>query len=121
MNATLFLYGSLVVGFMLWGEVVEQKLFDAQFYHYGLRKRVNATPMIVLRFMVGKEFYLVGVFVLAFVMALAVGGFLAYHLWLTSKNMTTNESAKRSEERREGKECVSTCRSRGSAYHYNTN
>jgi len=94
MNASFFLYGAVIIGFMLWGDVVEQKLLQAEFYHYGLRKRVKATPMIVLRYMIGKEFYLVGVFILALVMAAAVGGFLFYHLWLVYKNMTTNESSK---------------------------
>src|SRR3546814_13163082 len=33
-------------------------------------------------------------------------------------NFSPNSSAHRSEERRVGKECVSTCRSRWSPYHY---
>lgn len=79
---------------MLWGEVVEQNLLNAEFYHYGRQKRIKATPMIVLRYMINKEFYLIGVFVLAAVMFAAVGGFLGYHLWLVCKNSTTNETAK---------------------------
>src|SRR3546814_11609544 len=35
----------------------------------------------------------------------------------TYMNNTSSESANRSEERRVGKECVSTCRSRWSPYH----
>src|SRR3546814_11347864 len=35
--------------------------------------------------------------------------------------LTTNVFTLRSEERRVGKECVSTCRSRWSPYHYKTN
>ena len=35
----------------------------------------------------------------------------------SGKTTVTNEIMKRSEERRVGKECVSTCRSRWSPYH----
>src|SRR3546814_18031052 len=35
-----------------------------------------------------------------------------------SRELDSSEGAKRSEERRVGKECVSTCRSRWSPYHY---
>src|SRR3546814_20256583 len=37
---------------------------------------------------------------------------------MVAKGLTTPEEAIRSEERRVGKECVSTCRSRWSPYHY---
>src|SRR3546814_11875298 len=40
----------------------------------------------------------------------------AYHLPLDAHPVLGN-NAQRSEERRVGKECVSTCRSRGSPYH----
>src|SRR3546814_20989670 len=46
--------------------------------------------------------------------AMAMG---AHGAWCGSVWLTTAE-AERSEERRVGKECVSTCRSRWSPYHY---
>src|SRR3546814_16126517 len=40
---------------------------------------------------------------------------------LPGRRDSCGAAAARSEERRVGKECVSTCRSRWSPYHYNTN
>ena len=73
---------------------MEEDLLNAQFYHYGLRKKVPATYSIVFKYILGKEYPLIGVLVLAVVMFCAVGGFLLYHLSLIYNNTTTNEAAK---------------------------
>src|SRR3546814_14232172 len=43
---------------------------------------------------------------------------VSFTLWTTSTISKQSVSLTRSEERRVGKECVSTCRSRWSPYHY---
>src|SRR3546814_13541906 len=46
------------------------------------------------------------------------GELLLRHLQLARFGVARKDAAGRSEERRVGKECVSTCRSRWSPYHY---
>src|SRR3546814_1653746 len=45
------------------------------------------------------------------------GGFVQGMGWLTCEELRWDDDGRRSEERRVGKECVSTCRSRWSLYH----
>src|SRR3546814_10373018 len=52
--------------------------------------------------------------IMCLIITLIVGGIIG---WLASIVMRTDAQQGRSEERRVGKECVSTCRSRWSPYH----
>src|SRR3546814_14281150 len=52
--------------------------------------------------------------------ATACAAALAVHRVIQERNLLDNMRRQRSEERRVGKECVSTCRSRWSPYHYKT-
>ena len=48
--------------------------------------------------------------------AFAIFSVISVHMWIVPP-LEGHESMSRSEERRVGKECVSTCRSRWSPYH----
>src|SRR3546814_15101719 len=50
--------------------------------------------------------------------AYGAGAVVASFVWFFALGYGARFLAPRSEERRVGKECVSTCRSRGSPYHY---
>lgn len=76
------------------GQVLDRHLLEATFYNPRLNKTVHATPWVVVRFLASRHWPLFGLLILCGVMALALAGFLGYHLYLTSINVTTNESYK---------------------------
>jgi hypothetical protein len=93
-NALYFYYAAYVLVLVLYSEVLSRGLLHATFYNHRLQAEVHATPMIVVRYMLFKETVLIALFALASVMAIAVGAFLGYHLFLVTINNTTNENFK---------------------------
>ena len=89
------LYGSVVLYFLFYGEIREKKLLEVTFFNRATGAEVGPGDyFFVAQFLFHKFFVEAGVLVLMSVMVFALGGFLGYHAWITSKGLTTNETFK---------------------------
>jgi palmitoyltransferase len=88
------LYGSVVLSFLFYGEVLDKKLLEATFFNPATGQEFKADWFIITQYLFQRHFYISSVVLLMTVMTFVLGGFLTYHVWLTSRGMTTNESVK---------------------------
>ena len=84
-------YGSWALYRVLYGEVMEKDLFNASFFNAITGAEVQADSWIVFHYLFIRHFQLCSIFVLMSVMSVVLSLFLSFHLYITSKNMTTNE------------------------------
>ena len=95
-------YAAVCMGVILASVVHDKKLFQAQFVQGGGKKGdgdnvTSASTLIVLQYLLYTEVTTVCVLILTASMAFILYFFLAYHLSLVFRGMTTNESYKWSE------------------------
>jgi len=86
-------YGTFATAALLRDRSLADGLANAVFVEGGKMK--PATTWLVLRYLSGAERVITGLFLLCVVMALLVFAFLAFHLFLVARGMTTNEFYKR--------------------------
>lgn len=84
-------YGSWAVFRVLYGEVMEKDLMNATFFNAITGAEIQADSWIVFHYLFIRHMQLCSVFILMSVMAVVLCIFLIFHLYITSKNMTTNE------------------------------
>lgn len=84
-------YGSWAVFRILYGEVMEKNLLNATFINAKTGEEVSADSFIVFHYLYMRHLQLCSIFILMSVMAIVLGIFLCFHLYISSKNMTTNE------------------------------
>lgn len=84
-------YGTWAMATVLYGEVIEKQLLRATFFNAATGEEVPASRSIVFHYLFARHFQICGVLLLMSVMAVMLGLFLAFHLYITSRNMTTNE------------------------------
>jgi hypothetical protein len=87
-------YGSTVSIILFRGEIADKQLFELTFFDRSTGEEFKATWFVVTQFFFVRRMPEVAVLAMMFVMGIALGGFLGYHFWLTSVNMTTNEAQK---------------------------
>jgi hypothetical protein len=85
------IYGSWAVYQVLYGEIVSKDLMNATFFNAVTGVEVKADYWIVFHYLYIRYMPLCSIFILMAVMACVLGIFLGFHLYITSKNMTTNE------------------------------
>lgn len=93
-HVTMCIYGTVVCSLLFWGEVVDKKLLEVTFFNPATGKEFTADWFVVSQYLFQRHFYVAGVLLLMTIMTFVLGGFLGYHIWLTSRGMTTNESYK---------------------------
>jgi hypothetical protein len=93
-HVTMCVYGSTISILLFRGEISDKHLFELTFFDRNSGKEFKATWFVVTQFLFVRRMPEVSVLAVMFVMAIALGGFLGYHCWLTSVNMTTNEAQK---------------------------
>lgn len=93
-HIAMCVYGTVVCYYLFWGEVLDKKLLEVTFFNPSTGKEFTADWFVVAQYLFQRNFYLAGVFLLMAVMTVVLSVFLGYHIWLTSRGMTTNESAK---------------------------
>lgn len=76
---------------VLYGEVVDKNLLNATFFNSATGIEVKADYIIVFHYLCMKYFEITGVLLLMTVMSVCLGVFLGFHLYITARNMTTNE------------------------------
>ena len=85
------IYGTWAVASVLYGEVLDKNLLNATFFNAITGAEVQADYIIVFHYLFIRYFQISGVLLLMSVMSLMLGIFLGFHLYITSRNMTTNE------------------------------
>jgi len=93
-HVCMCIYGTTVCYLLFRGEVLDKKLLEVTFFNPSTGKEFTADWFVVSQYLFQRNFYVAGVFILMACMTVVLGGFLGYHIWLTSRGMTTNESAK---------------------------
>lgn len=89
----LTMYGVYILGVILENEISTRNLFGAQFMNKN-RQVVKTTVFTVFRYLLNRMYGAVFLFILAFVMFIALSAFFIYQLDLIRVNQTTNEAAK---------------------------
>ena len=93
-HVVFFAYATVVSFLVVYSEVVERDLLNATFVNHSTREEYKATLWMVFMFLVNQKGYVIFICVFAFIMTIAILGFLIYHLILVGYGMTTNESVK---------------------------
>jgi hypothetical protein len=79
---------------LFYGEILDKELLEVTFFNVNTGEEFKGSWTIIGQYLLQRHFYVAGVWLLMVAMTLCLGGFLGYHVWLTSVGMTTNESAK---------------------------
>jgi palmitoyltransferase ZDHHC4 len=93
-HVLMCIYGSFVIGLLFYGEILQHNLLYITFFDRYTGEEITATKYIVFQYLFHKLLLEAAVWVIATVMGVALALFLAYHAWLTSRGLTTNESYK---------------------------
>jgi hypothetical protein len=99
-HVTMCVYGSAVCTLLFWGEVQEKQLLEITFFDRTTGEHVPATWWIITQYLFSRKTLEFAVLLVMFVMGIALGGFLGYHMYITSYNRTTNEDGKWSDIRK---------------------
>lgn len=87
-------YGSYLLIRLFLGEIQDKKLFEVTFFDRASGQEYQADKWIVFQYLFHRHMYEAGVLAIMGVMAIALLFFLAYHFYITSMGMTTNEDYK---------------------------
>jgi hypothetical protein len=87
-------YGTYAAVVLFYGEFMEKNLWNAVFFDRFSGEEVPSSAWILFQYMLQSHFYECSVGMITAAMSIALGLFLFYHVWLTSRGLTTNESYK---------------------------
>ena len=87
-------YGTIMLSMLFYGEILEKQLLEVTFFNRYTGEELKADKWILFQFMFHRHLYEMGAWLLMGVMSIALTIFLGYHIWLTSRGLTTNESYK---------------------------
>ena len=84
-------YGTIVTLALFRGEIADRNMWNAVFYNGSTGQEVHADLWVICHYFFMRHFALAAVFLLMGVMAVALGLFMTFHLYLVANGMTTNE------------------------------
>mmetsp|Transcript_6302 Transcript_6302/g.14219 ORF Transcript_6302/g.14219 Transcript_6302/m.14219 type:complete len:369 (-) Transcript_6302:626-1732(-) len=84
-------YGTWAMARVMHGEIMDKNLLHATFFNAITGAEVEADYVIVFHYLFMRHSQICGVLLLMSVMAVMLGIFLVFHLYITSRCMTTNE------------------------------
>jgi hypothetical protein len=87
-------YGSFIVGHLFQHEVEKNKLWDVVYFNRVNGEEFNATAYIVFQYLFQRYKLHAALLLMMSVMGFVLSLFLGYHIWIASRGMTTNETAK---------------------------
>ena len=88
------IYGSYVLGNLFFGLILENRLMEVTFVDRYSGEEIKATKYIILQYLFSTHLLEAGLLAIMSVMSIALGLFLCYHAWLTSRGLTSNEAYK---------------------------
>eukprot|EP00523_Entomoneis_sp_CCMP467_P003043 CAMPEP_0168754908 /NCGR_PEP_ID=MMETSP0724-20121128/19761_1 /TAXON_ID=265536 /ORGANISM="Amphiprora sp., Strain CCMP467" /LENGTH=374 /DNA_ID=CAMNT_0008803437 /DNA_START=68 /DNA_END=1189 /DNA_ORIENTATION=+ len=89
------IYGTFVLCGLFHGHIVQKDLYSVTFFNRATGEEIAPGNLWFLaQYLFHKFFVESAVLVLMAVMSVALGGFLLYHIWITSVGLTTNETFK---------------------------
>jgi palmitoyltransferase len=91
------LYGFVIIAYLFLGEIKENNLWQVTFFNTATNTEIKADYWIIFQFLFQRHQLISSAFVLMGAMVVTLGLFLAYHCWIASRGMTTNETVKWSE------------------------
>jgi hypothetical protein len=87
-------YGSFVSILLFRGEIIDKKLLELTFFDRATGETFKSDWFLVIQYLFARRLMECAGLMVMFVMGLALGLFLSYHMYLTHYNMTTNEATK---------------------------
>lgn len=93
-TASMLAYATVAILLIVWSIVEENDLFNATFINRSTGQRFSATRMMVLQWVIARYNIMCAIGFMTCVMGIVVAAFLGYHLYLVSRNLTTNETFK---------------------------
>ena len=88
-------YGTVILTCLFYGHVIEKKLHTAVLFNRATGQEVEPGNVWILsQYLFTKFLMPASVLLLMAVMAVCLGLFLCYHIWITSRGLTTNECFK---------------------------
>lgn len=96
-HAAMLTYGAIVVAYLFQYEIEKLKLWDVVYINRVNGEEFKATPYVIFQYLFPRHRLHAGLFLLFSLMGFVLTMFLGYHVWITSRGMTTNEASKWSE------------------------
>jgi len=94
-HVCMCIYGAVVLFYLFYGHILDNELHKVVFFNRATGEDIApGNKWFLAQYMFHKFFMETGVFLLMAVMAITLGAFLGYHIWITSKGLTTNETYK---------------------------
>ena len=87
-------YGTYVCIALFHGHIRDERLLEITFFDRSTGEEFKATWFVVAQYLFARKMPECAVLIIMLVMGIALGGFLGYHCYLTTLNLTTNESQK---------------------------
>lgn len=84
-------YGTWAMAWVLYGKIMEKDLLNATFFNALTGAEVEADYFIVFHYLFARHMQICAVLLLMSVMSAFLSVFLAFHVYIASRNMTTNE------------------------------
>lgn len=87
-------YGTVVCVWLFLGEIIDHKLLEVTFFHSATGDEFKADWFVISQYLFHRRSCMAGVLILMGCMTVILGAFLGYHVWITTRGMTTNEAVK---------------------------
>ena len=87
-------YGTYVLGNFFYGHILDKGLLTATFFNRHTGEEMRPGKFLIFQYLFVQFFVEMAVLVLMAIMSIALGLFLAYHISLTCRGLTTNEAFK---------------------------
>jgi len=93
MNYVACFYGAYLYGAVLYGIVEQENLMESVFMTPS-GQQIQATPIIIVQYMLSMYLIVIAQWFFLIAIGMMLFGFWGYHMYLTMKNRTTNETFK---------------------------
>jgi hypothetical protein len=93
-HAGMLIYGTIIVAYLFQHEIEKNKLWEKKYFNLANLEELGASPYIIFQYLFQKHILHSGLLLLFGVMSIVMVLFLGYHVWITSRGMTTNEASK---------------------------
>lgn len=87
-------YGAYILANLFYGEILDKKLLQVTFFDRYSGEEIQNSKYIVFQYLFNKYLLEAAVLAMTTILGAALILFLGYHVWLTSRGLTTNESYK---------------------------